>query len=181
MNGFVGRNKGFTIVELLIVIVVIAILATIGVVGYRGIQQRTRDSKRMNDIAIITKALEMYYLDNGEYPRGLGSTVINNAWSTTADASWVNLEAVLVPKYLSALPKDPLSTPGDNPQSLGRYNYGYFGDISGSYCAPAKQTYILVYNLEASAKQDTFIGTCDTVNYMNLGPYASSNYRVVKN
>lgn len=41
-----NRQKGFTIVELLIVIVVIALLATISIVAYNGVQGRARDSKR---------------------------------------------------------------------------------------------------------------------------------------
>ena len=39
-----NKVKGFTLVELLIVIVVIAILAAISIVAYNGIQQRSRDS-----------------------------------------------------------------------------------------------------------------------------------------
>lgn len=59
-------QKGFTIVELLIVIVVIAILATISMVSYNGIQKRALDSVRKQDIANVAKALAMYrtYEDN---------------------------------------------------------------------------------------------------------------------
>ena len=44
------KSKGFTIVELLIVIVVIAILATLVIVTFTGIQQKARDSKRETDV-----------------------------------------------------------------------------------------------------------------------------------
>jgi general secretion pathway protein G len=61
-------KKGFTIVELLVVIVVIAILAAITVVAYNGIQVKARDSQRKQDVKTIAKALELYYIDNGQYP-----------------------------------------------------------------------------------------------------------------
>ena len=60
--------KGFTIVELLIVIVVLGILATITVVAFSGVQQRARQSKLLSDIAIIKKEMEVYKSRNGDYP-----------------------------------------------------------------------------------------------------------------
>lgn len=66
------KNRGFTIVELLIVIVVIAILATITIVAYNGVQQRARDSARKNDVASIVKALKLYSVDNGPMWTGSG-------------------------------------------------------------------------------------------------------------
>lgn len=183
------KQAGFTIVELLIVIVVIAILATISIVAYRGIQERGRDSQRDSDIATITKALEMYYIDNGRFPAGSCTSVpssdctINTGWSTTADPleeSWNHLAAYLVPKYISKMPQDPVSTPGANPQSLGNLNYGYFGNHGGQYCGPTGQMYILVYSYEAKDRKVTFNGECDTTNYLNLGSYGANMYRVVK-
>ena len=172
-------TSGFTIVELLIVIVVIAILAAISVVAYTGIQARARDSQRQHDIKQIVAALEMYYLDNGAYPTSVGSSTINNGWSTTADASWQNLVNALS-QYMGNVPKDPTSTPGGNVQSNGNYNYAYFS--SGSYCrsvaTTTRQTYILLYQLEGSSESNTLIGDCPA---NTLGPYASaSNYRVVR-
>ena len=62
------KPAGFTIVELLIVIVVIAILAAITIVAFNGIQQRARDTKRLNDITTMNKQLELFYVDKGYYP-----------------------------------------------------------------------------------------------------------------
>ncbi|HSX42690.1 MAG TPA: type II secretion system protein, partial [Candidatus Saccharimonadales bacterium] len=63
-----NKSKGFTIVELLIVIVVIGILATLVIVTFTGIQQKARDSKRKTDISAIQAALESYYSSNNTYP-----------------------------------------------------------------------------------------------------------------
>lgn len=187
------KNRGFTIVELLIVIVVIGILAAIVVVtyngiqlvvAYNGIQQKGRDAQRQSDIRAITTALEMYYLDEGQYPAGTGansSTTINSSWSTTADSSWANLRAKLVPKYIASLPSDPVSTPGVNVQNSG-YNYAYFADRTGYYCSstPA-QMYILIYRLEGSPRTETLKGDCNTSGPpYNLFYSQASNYRVVK-
>jgi len=62
------KYYGFTIVELLIVIVVIGVLAAISVAAYSGIQGKARDSQRLQDLASIQKALELYKVENGRYP-----------------------------------------------------------------------------------------------------------------
>lgn len=50
--------RGFTIVELLIVIVIIGILAAITIVAYNGIQDRAKQAKMNNDITEIVKAVQ---------------------------------------------------------------------------------------------------------------------------
>jgi type II secretion system protein G len=62
------NNRGFTIVELLIVIVVIGILAALVIVTYNGIQQKARDTERKTDIKAIQGHLEAYWADNAKYP-----------------------------------------------------------------------------------------------------------------
>ncbi len=62
------NQKGFTIVELLIVIVVIAILAAISIVAYTGIQNRARTNAGMQLASQIAKKFEAYYAVNGTYP-----------------------------------------------------------------------------------------------------------------
>ncbi|OYW85007.1 hypothetical protein B7Z17_03075 [Candidatus Saccharibacteria bacterium 32-49-10] len=169
------RSRGFTIVELLIVIVVIAILAAITIVAFNGVQQRARDSARATSLAAITKALELYYADNGQYPLGSGSSTINGSWSTSADASWQNLADQLRP-YLATLPVDPQGTPGVPGMSGSGYNFDYYGNRA-SHCGSAVgQMYILVYRREG-AQKSTYIGDC-TANILNYA--AASNYRVAR-
>lgn len=64
-----AKQKGFTIIELLIVIVVIGILATITAVALGGANERARDAKRESDVKSLQTALEAYYtIGNSQYP-----------------------------------------------------------------------------------------------------------------
>lgn len=62
------NQRGFTIVELLIVIVIIAILAAITIITYTGITNRANDSAIQSDLTASAKNVEVYKLDNGNYP-----------------------------------------------------------------------------------------------------------------
>jgi len=62
------KQRGFTIVELLIVIVVIGILAALVVTTFTGIQQKARNTERETDVKAIHAQLEAYYAQNGKYP-----------------------------------------------------------------------------------------------------------------
>ena len=62
------KNRGFTIIELLIVIVVIGILAALVIVTYNGIQQKARDTERKTDIKALQGHMEAYWADNAKYP-----------------------------------------------------------------------------------------------------------------
>lgn len=59
-------QKGFTIVELLIVIVVIGILAAITVVAYNGVQSKARTSKINADLALLSKAIQAARVNSDE-------------------------------------------------------------------------------------------------------------------
>lgn len=54
------RDKGFTIVELLVVVVVIAILATITIVSFNGIQQRAANTKVLASVSNWEKSIKLY-------------------------------------------------------------------------------------------------------------------------
>ena len=67
------NSRGFTIVELLVVIVVIGILAAITIVSYTGISQKATNSSLQSDLANASNQLKLYYTDNGAYPASLSS------------------------------------------------------------------------------------------------------------
>ena len=61
-------SKGFTIVELLIVIVIIGILAGISIVAYTGMQERSRNMAIERAVSDYVKALGVYRTEYGTYP-----------------------------------------------------------------------------------------------------------------
>lgn len=156
------NTSGFTIVELLIVIVVIAILAAVSIVAYTNIQQRARDTQRIQDVATIVKALELHYAVVGSYPAGEGATTPNASWSTTADASWELLLAKLAP-YASGMPtRDPLNQLNTG-NAASSFTYSYYSNGAGSaYCGASgvRQMFILTYRLESGHIKQETSGEC---------------------
>jgi prepilin-type N-terminal cleavage/methylation domain-containing protein len=77
-------KKGFTIVELLVVIVVIAILAVITLVAFNGVQSRARASQLTSSLGQGKRKLELYKVDNGTYPLtgSLSSAGVTNGNNT---------------------------------------------------------------------------------------------------
>lgn len=73
-------QKGFTIVELLIVIVVIGILAALVLNTFSGVQRRARDTQRQTDMNSLATQLEVYYNDHGSYPAT--ADLENGTWIT---------------------------------------------------------------------------------------------------
>jgi prepilin-type N-terminal cleavage/methylation domain-containing protein len=70
-------KKGFTLVELLVVISIIATLTAILLPNFMGARERARDAQKIQDAYAIKNALRMYYNDNQAYPIpvGTGNTI----------------------------------------------------------------------------------------------------------
>jgi len=110
------NTSGFTIVELLIVIVVIGILAAITIVAFNGIQNRAENTKTTQALTSVAKALQLYRVDNGDYPTSVDgcigtSTTYTASYSgrcwASSTSGWVvngNLATALA-NYIKALPE----------------------------------------------------------------------------
>ena len=142
-----ARRKGFTIVELLIVIVVIGILAAITIVAYNGIQTRARDTQRASDLSSIVKALEIYRTTNGLYPAAT-STAGAGSWEESNETAGTFMEYLNVSKT----PTDPTNN-GTYRYRYHRYNAGYGGCTAsrGAY-------YVLIALFESASSKPTGSG-----------------------
>ena len=103
-------RAGFTIVELLIVIVVIAILAAISIVAYNGIQQRSRDSIRKQDLASLAKAISLYNIDKGNYIESAGGCGLSSSgtgWVSSPNYTRAIVDCLQDDKYIQQNVVDP--------------------------------------------------------------------------
>lgn len=74
------KHKGFTLLEVMVVIVILGILASMVVPNLMGNKDKADQQKAVSDIVALENALDMYKLDNGVYPtteQGLEALVQN--------------------------------------------------------------------------------------------------------
>lgn len=110
------KQKGFTIVELLIVIVVIGILATLVIVTFAGIQQKGRNSQRQTDINAVQGHVESFYALKGYYPTI--TQLQDSGWRST-NMKGLDPQALVDPKGESIAGATSSST------STPPFAYGY--------------------------------------------------------
>lgn len=62
------HSRGFTFIELLIVIAIIGLLAALSVMVLNGARKKSRDAKRVSDIQVVRAALEQHWVERASYP-----------------------------------------------------------------------------------------------------------------
>jgi general secretion pathway protein G len=97
MNRFHNaRRRGFTLLELMVVITIIGLLSTVVVVGTRGLPKKARKARIERDLRNIIQVAEAMYNDTGRYPESIQEMVNAKAEDGT--------ELSMV---LESYPKDP--------------------------------------------------------------------------
>jgi len=81
--------RGFTLVELLVVLAIIALLVSIAAPNYVGRTAHAEEAVLREDLRIMRDAIDKHYADAGRYPD--------------------SLQELVTKRYLRALPKDPLT------------------------------------------------------------------------
>lgn len=104
-------KKGFTFVEILVVISILILLISISIFIFRNVGTQSRNTKRVNDIKQIQFALDMYRRENGAYPTSIniGGELINTSTGTV---------------FLKKIPNNP-SPKDDGSCPNQEYQYSY--------------------------------------------------------
>ena len=93
------NTKGFTLVELIIVVTILAILATIAFMSFQGFAWKARDSKKQSELSNISNKIEVQMAQNGIGATGFVSNwaavEINVNWGTGSVLTWSLNFAVL--------------------------------------------------------------------------------------
>lgn len=118
-------KKGFTLVELLVVVAIIGLLTGMVVISIQNVKAKARDAQRVADINSIATALSLYHNDFNAYP-------IFDGYTTGTDVLSIALKDA---GTISTAPTDPLNT--------GNYQY-YYQSTDGT-------DYYLEYYLETNS------------------------------
>ena len=104
------KKRGFTLVELLVVMAIIAVLLTLAVPRYFASVEKSRETVLKQDLALMRDAIQKYYGDKGKYPE--------------------KLEDLATDRYLRKIPVDPITdssttwvpVPPPDPAKAGVYD-----------------------------------------------------------
>jgi general secretion pathway protein G len=119
-NGAAPGERGFTLVELMVVIVIIGLLATVVVINVMPATDKAAITKAKADVGVLEQGVEMYRLNKLRYPSGSEG-----------------LQAVTAEGYVKRLPKDPwgnayvYAAPGRDGRQFDIYSFGADGREGG--------------------------------------------------
>ena len=99
-----NNKKGFTLVELLVVIAILAILATVTVVGYLGFTQRAKESNATSELTQVRNVINAYTLEDGSYEYSTYVITINEDKLSITNNSTPITEGEEVSNAIKAIP-----------------------------------------------------------------------------
>lgn len=161
-------QRGFTIVELIVVIGIISLIATMTTITYLQSQREARDSRRNADMTTLINALEKYYREKGEYPPGCPDTSCSSTLLTTNTSSAVITPNTTLATLIGVLPT--LKTSFGDPQSpnktlpfkqrvVAERKYYYFGGTVNYTASTASLSYASHANFPCTIQSSLTAGT----------------------
>lgn len=171
-----NRRAGFTISELALVIIVIAILVRIAIGAYAGVQAKSRDTIRRNDLATLSKSIQVFATREQSWtPTNCGDTT-NTLSGYTEQVYGTNTTLVDCLKNYDGSFRAVHDPSGcinltDTGSSCRQNIRGAYAAYS---CIPTDGTYWLVAKLETISDQSMLNTMCATAKTAAQG--AGFNY-----
>jgi general secretion pathway protein G len=94
----VRQSRGFTLIEMLIVMTLIVVLASVGLIAYQSSVRRGREAVLKEDLYRMRDAIDQYYADKGKYPTDLNELVTSS--------------------YIRRIPVDPITNSAETWQTV---------------------------------------------------------------
>jgi prepilin-type N-terminal cleavage/methylation domain-containing protein len=158
------KSRGFTLVELLVVISIIALISSVVLATLNAARSKARDARRISDMAQVSKALELYRDSTGTYPsitsqRDSSCYTVGN--SNVAVGQWdASLSPLVSMGFLPYLPPDPQNIGSATGAVVPNYCYVYYRNsntslfdsckeiATGNLLYPQDYEYLLYFSLE---------------------------------
>lgn len=139
------RQRGFSLIELIVVVTIIGILVSVAIVNVKYAQRKAREAALKENLFEMRKAIDNFYADKQRYPSDLNE---------------------LVPNYIRRIPQDPVTMKVDWQEvmddPLGQMNEN--GEVMSAETDPQAMTQPGVVDVKSSAQGTTL----DNVPYSDL-------------
>ena len=146
------NKKGFTLIEMLVVVAVISILSGLTLTGIGGFTSRARDTRRIGDVRNIQNYVETYFSRCGHYP---GDGTCDPA---AAPSNWADFQDIIDDAVSLKVPQDPVAN--------RTYFYGH---------EPTRLQYIIGAQLENDHNSLDEAGEVDDTSGFTLVPSGASS------
>lgn len=143
----ISASKGFTLIELMVVIAIIGLLASVVMASLNDVRSKARDTARIQTLRQIETALYSYYSNNGFYPKIMHGLGVESVCGSQTE-NWGHCDRL---KTLTDALAPYISL---DPEKLSSFTNGVYYFSYASQSDDNWQSYGMMFNLENGQPND---------------------------